>query len=255
MNKKALFGALLALALVAVPAGAVFAAPATQTDVLTGIVRGIVIQTDELGAQTGVLVTVEDSTGALQEVVITLEEAALLGLVTQDPVSLLYTVNATAVCAEGATDCVPVTFEGVEVVTHPVALALAAFFGLTANEVMAVHDEGVGFGVIAQAMWLSSNIGGDASLFDEIVQAKQDKDFSGIVLPDGTTSSATNWGQFKQELSEHGQNLGCVMSEKCTPPTTETTLTTTTTTLTTSQGQGNGRGNHGGNGKGKGHNK
>jgi hypothetical protein len=96
---------------------------------------------------------------------------------------------------------------------------------------------------------MSNQIAGDSSMFAAIVDAKQAKDFSSIVLPDGSTSSATNWGQFKQEWTEKGQNLGCVMSAKCEP------ASTTTGTTSTSSARGQGHGNKGGNGQGKGHNK
>ena len=249
----------LALTVIFAQAGAVLAAPLSQeTTPLEGTVQGIVIQTDPTtGAQTGVLVTLLDSLGVTHDVVITLEEAAALGLISQDPTTGDWMVNAAAICPVGATDCVPIQILGAAAVTHPAALALAAFFGVTAEEIMAMHEEGVGFGVIAQALWLSNQLGGGSAMFGQIVDAKQTHDYSGIVLPDGSTP--TNWGQFKKGLLEQGQNLGAVMSGHGEPPAQPTAVPTlappttlqTTTTGVTTHGH---KGGHG-NGQARGHSK
>ena len=51
---------------------------------------------------------------------------------------------------------------------HPVGNALATFFsdieGIDYDTIMAAHENGVGFGVIAQALWLTSELGGDAQV-------------------------------------------------------------------------------------------
>ncbi|NIO67671.1 MAG: hypothetical protein GTN71_01060, partial [Anaerolineae bacterium] len=99
---------------------------------------------------------------------------------------------------------------------HPVASALAEFFagtlGLDYEMVMGRHEEGFGFGVIAQACWMSYALEGDADLWGDILDAKKSHDFSSIELPDGETP--TNWGQFKKAVlgSEKHKNLGAIMS-------------------------------------------
>ena len=259
MKRKMLLALSLALALIAVPAGGALAAPSGQGTTLEGVVIGVEITTDPITfAQTGVVATVEDSLGFPYVVPLTLEEAVLMGLIVPDPLDLdptdgtTYIVNAIAVCDPlvdplSVACTTPLVFEGVEVVTHPVALALASFFGVTPTEVMTLHEDGTGFGVIAQALFLSNNLMGDPSLFDEIVAAKKSHDFSTIPLPGGGMSDATNWGQFKKEWGQAGQNLGGVMSENLDPLSTPTT--TTLTTLQTTGGGGNGHGH----GKAKGH--
>jgi hypothetical protein len=100
---------------------------------------------------------------------------------------------------------------------HPVASALAEFFndilGLEDGTIMSYHEEGMGFGVIAQACWMSYGLEGDAALLDDILAAKKSGDFSSITLPDGET--AKNWGQFKKAAlgnEKAKKNLGAIMS-------------------------------------------
>ena len=79
---------------------------------------------------------------------------------------------------------------------------------------MEFHDDGVGFGVIAQALWMTNALEGDTEIFAAILEAKQNKNFSGIELPDGSTP--TNWGQFRKAVmsdrEKAKENLGAVMS-------------------------------------------
>jgi hypothetical protein len=100
---------------------------------------------------------------------------------------------------------------------HPVASALANFFevklGLDYGTIMGYHEDGMGFGVIAQACWMSYGLEGDAELLDDILEAKKSGDFSSITLPDGET--AKNWGQFRKAAlgnEKAKKNLGAIMS-------------------------------------------
>jgi len=100
---------------------------------------------------------------------------------------------------------------------HPVASALAEFFaeklGLDYDTIMGYHEDGMGFGVIAQACWMSYALEGDAELLGDILEAKKSGDFSTITLPDGGT--AKNWGQFKKAVlgsDKAKKNLGAIMS-------------------------------------------
>jgi hypothetical protein len=102
---------------------------------------------------------------------------------------------------------------------HPVASALAKYFadtlGLDYDAVMGYHEEdGMGFGVIAQACWISFLANNDDGLLDQIIKAKKGEiEFSSITLPDGTT--AKNWGQFKKAAlgsKKAKKNLGAIMS-------------------------------------------
>jgi hypothetical protein len=143
----------------------------------------------------------------------------------------------------------------------PVADALAGFFcgstGATSSMIQDWHMEGFGFGVIAQALFMANVLGVDPH---EVLLAKQNHDFSGITLPDGSTP--TNWGQFKKDVLaaevKSVTNLGAVMSGRAVLPNPTGSATTAAPSLmdTTTHGKsgshggGNGHGHGGGNGKG-----
>lgn len=125
---------------------------------------------------------------------------------------------------------------------HPVASALAEFFadtlGLDYDTIMGYHEDGMGFGVIAKACWMSIALEGDATLLGDILAAKKSGDFSTITLPDGGT--AKNWGQFKKAVlsGEKAQkNLGAVMSGRAKGEREQEQETT----ATSNQGQGKGK--------------
>jgi hypothetical protein len=100
-----------------------------------------------------------------------------------------------------------------------VAQVLAKFFakrnlGLSYDEIMNYYESGMGFGVIANACWMSSLLGGDVTV-GEILAARKSHDFGKIKLPDGET--ANNWGQFKKAVMSSDKakkNLGAIMSKR-----------------------------------------
>jgi hypothetical protein len=102
---------------------------------------------------------------------------------------------------------------------HPVGTALAVFFseeieGLDYETIMAVYAEGTGFGVIAQALWLTMKLGGDSDDFIAMINAKNSGDYGGFFAEGENVPR--NWGQFKKALlnGEKKANLGAIMSEK-----------------------------------------
>lgn len=196
-NTRFLVIIVLVIAIVVGQVSAVFAAPA----VITGTVQRVTLETNANTAVTTVVITLLDK-GASQTVRITIEAAIALGLVMLggdgNPIineSILgqsIEINPTAVIHNGEDQ-------------HPVGSALATFFldikDLDYETIMAAHDEGTGFGVIAQALWLTKKLGGDAVLFKLIIDAKISNDFSAFALgDDGTTPK--NWGQFKKAVME-----------------------------------------------------
>ncbi len=136
---------------------------------------------------------------------------------------------------------------------QPVGEALAAFFcqslGADYATIQQWHKEGFGYGVIAQALFMAQVLGGDATLAQEILTAKQTHDFSGLTLPDGATPS--NWGQLMKDVLGAGvrsmTNLGAIMSGRATPPTPPATR------AAPANGHGHGGGHGHGNGNGNGH--
>ncbi|HEY3312517.1 MAG TPA: hypothetical protein VGK00_12830 [Anaerolineales bacterium] len=160
-----------------------------------------------------------------------------------------------------------------QVSVNPVSSLIAFFFGVDPTQVDGFHQDGSGFGEIAQACWMSYQLKGDGSECGSILAAKKSGDYSNLGLPDGVTVS--NWGQFKKAVSEKKNNLGSIVSghaDSILTSTPEATAETTgtpepslsatpgpATLLEALFGNGNGNGNaygqskQHGNGKGQGH--
>lgn len=239
---------------------------ATPAAPITGTIQTIALQTDSAGVTT-VIVTLTDGTS----VNLSLEAAFNLGLVTtNDPATTATNDSMIGQTVEIApTDVITPPAE--EEAQHPVGSALALFFGLDYQTVEGYHEDGTGFGVIAQACWLSYSLAGDASECGAIIEAKQSGDYSAFTLPDGTTAS--NWGQFKKAIEDNHdplKTLGAIMSghghnEETTPDededisgedgeddASEADASTVTDGNGNGGGNGNGHGNNGGGGNGKG---
>jgi hypothetical protein len=223
LNTKLLASLLLVLAVLFGQVGHVAAAQQVQeTTPITGTVQSITTETDASGVTT-VLVTLLDDQAATQTVRLSVEAAVTLGLVTLDPTTQEPVVEETQVGQTVEID--PTTVipeETTEESVHPIAWLLAEFFGEDAAVVDGYHEDGFGFGVIAQALWISRNltgtedVPGDASLAGDILIAKQAKDFEAFFeahpeyLIDGDIPA--NWGQFKKALSDKKNNLGVIVS-------------------------------------------
>jgi hypothetical protein len=205
---KVLASLLLVLAVLFMQVGSVAAAPQAQdTTPITGTIQSITTQTDTNGTTT-VVVTLLDSQRATQTVRVSVETAVALGLVTLDPTTQQPVVNQTKVGQTVNIDPTATLPEG----DHPIATMLGDFFHEDPAVINGYHEDGFGFGVIAQALWMSQTIGGDASLAGDILEAKRTGDFSKFTQPDG--SPITNWGQLKKALrqSKDKHNLGVVVS-------------------------------------------
>jgi len=246
MSRAKVFISILMVLILTVLSGAsVWAAP--RQDVITGIVDNIKIVT-EVDPNTGetittVLVTLVDESGETQTVRLSLETAASLGLVQVDkdgkpvldddgnPI-----VNKDWIDQPVEIDpnlVLEIIEEEGEQAVHPVASALAKFIrdklGLDDDlyeTIMGYHEEdGHGFGIIAQAWWMSVALTGegDAKLLGDILDAKKGHNGFEITLPgNGTTMTTTitakNWGQFRQavlrseKVKKNLANLGAIMS-------------------------------------------
>ena len=270
MNKiKLILTVALTFVVLFVQAGNAAAAPLAQdtTTDLTGTVTGISFETDANNVTT-VLVTLTDDQNVTQTIRISVDTAASLGLLELDengqPIIDSETGLPTPVDVTELTE--PITFpadtilpdtEPVEEPVHPISALLAGFFGVDANVIDGYHTEdGFGFGVIAQALWMSRNLtgtedtAGDASLADEILAAKEKHDYSFFAdyFEDGTVP--TNWGQFRKALLNKKENLGVVVSGQA-----DESDTSTQSQLEHGKNNGNEHGKGNDNGKGKGHNK
>lgn len=235
--------------------GVVAAAPPAQdTTPIAGEISSIVAETDTEGTTT-VVVTLVDADGVEQTVRLSVETAASLGLLELDSETGLPVVDETTglpvvddTKVGQSVEIDPTTVipdeEVEEEPVHPISALLASFFGVEGSVVDGYHEDGFGFGVIAQALWMAQNLDGDAETAGLILEAKKTGDYSAFVLPDGSTP--TNWGQFKKAVSEKKNNLGVIVSGKAENDTTDPAAI--------QQEHGNGKDNNG-NGKDKGNDK
>jgi hypothetical protein len=193
---KFLVSFVLVMVILAGQVSAVLAAP----ERIAGTVQSITLETNIDTAVTTVLITLSDN-GVSKTVRVNIDSAIALGIVILggdgNPV-----INE-AILGQLVEIDTSAVIEG-QLHQHPVGDALATFFedivDLDYETIMAVHDEGTGFGVIAQALWLTKKLDGNVEVFLAIVDAKKTKDFSAFVLEDGT--SPTNWGQFKNAVMD-----------------------------------------------------
>lgn len=242
-NTKLLASILLILAVMFVQVGNVAAAPQTQdgtTTTINGTIQEITTELDANG-ETVVVVKVLDDQGTMQTVTLSAQEAADNKLFDLTTGELLAKAEDSVELVVDPTDVVT-DEEPVAPDVHPISMLLAKFFfggeddlGLTyemASLIDSFHngdyqlgenetlDQVFGFGVIAQALWMSRNSEGNADieLAGDILQAKQDKNYDAFFeahpeyadqFGDNTPG---NWGQFKKVLREKKQNLGVIVS-------------------------------------------
>lgn len=202
----------IGIALLAAQAGPVLAAPARQEGFIAGTVTEATCETDGAGTTT-ILLTVQLADGTTQTVRVSQETAVTLGLLAPDtPCSdeALAGIVGMEVSIDPA--LVIPDEEEEEGMKHPVAYALSLFFGdiTDYDTIMSAHEDGTGFGVIAHALWMTTQMEGDSDVFLAILEAKETGDYSAFTLEDGTVPQ--NWGQFKKVLKEKKMNLGAVMS-------------------------------------------
>ncbi len=258
---KLLASTLLIAAVLFAQVGVAAAAPAQDTSFDANI-QTIVPEKDASGTIT-VVVTYTDSQGVTQTVRLTEEAATNLGLLTLDPntglpvvdtntglpvaddskIGTTVTINPTDVAPDQPT---------VEEPVNPISALLGSFFDVDGSAVDQLHQDGFGFGLIAQALWMSKSITqgetGDAELASCILDAKKNGTYNEC-FDFGDDPVPTNWGQFKKEFSEKKNNLGVIVSGKA-----EKNQTTDPAAL---QDHGNGKdknkdnGNNGNNGHGK----
>jgi hypothetical protein len=210
--------------------------------VASGTIETLAFVTDDVTKITSLTVTLTDAILGEQTVSLDLEKALALGLIATDPVKIGTPVVIDPTLILDSTTYV----KGVNTLENFFGTTL----GVSADELAAYKADGFGFGEIAQAAWMATNLGGDATLLDQILTAKQTGDFSTIVLPDGKV--VTNWGQLRKAvLTDPHQNLGQIMSGHADPLVVAPPATLPIDPLTM-QGNGHGHGNSHGNGHGNG---
>jgi hypothetical protein len=220
---KSLAAILLVTAVLFAQVGTVFAAPPAQdTTPVPVTVTGLSTTTDSTGA-TIVVVTALDSNGATQTYNISVDTAVSLGLATVEPTTnqvtlldLTQTTTPVTVTIDPAT-VLPGEEQPTERV-NPISAFIAAFFKVDAATVQGYHDDGYGFGVIAQAFWMSKGIIEDGTTDPTVVakcilDAKKNGTY-GECFSFGDDPVPTNWGQFKKALMDNKEkhNLGFIVS-------------------------------------------
>lgn len=156
--------------------GGVLAAPALQTsDPVFGMVQRIILETDSTTGVTIVIVDLVDDNQLLQSVRVSQEKAIELGFVVingdgNPGINKLALGKAIEI---DRADVLPDQEEN----QHPVGSALATFFsdiaGLDYESIMAAHKQGIGFGTIAQSLWLTKKLEGNLKVFEALLKAKQ----------------------------------------------------------------------------------
>jgi len=217
LKTKFLISLLLTITILGAQFGTVFAAPVPQESLpVTGVVQSITLETDINTGITTVLVTVSGENDLSPTVRVSQETAITLGLIAlnADGNPLINTMALGELVEVEPATVIP----DKEVDKHPIGSALATFFsgitGLTYDHIMTAHDSGTGFGVIAQALWLTARFEGDSEVFLAILHARETGDYTAFILDDGTTPK--NWGQLRKAILDSGKNgnLGVVMSNK-----------------------------------------
>jgi hypothetical protein len=221
----------LALIVLVIQVGGVFASPSRQNpNPIGGIVQSITLEANTVTGVTIVSVDVMDSNDTPQSVRVTLEVAIAQGLVVLNgdgKPDINNSVLGKSIEIDSSS-LIPTQDEN----EHPIANALATFFsdleGIDYQSIMTAHEQGVGFGVIAQTLWLTTKLEGDVEIFEALIHARQTGDFSSFILEDGTTPE--NWGQLKKAIlgKDKKNGLGVIISH--------------------SNDHGNGNGNNPGNG-------
>lgn len=199
-----------------VQVGGVFAASSIQTSTpISGTIQSITLETDATTGITIVIIDIIDNDQITQRVRISQETAIVLGIVilNSDGKPGINNVALGKPIEIASADMIPAREES----QHPVGSALATFFsdiaGIDYASIMEAHDQGMGFGTIAQTLWLTRKLEGNAEVFETLLKAKQSGDYSAFVLGDG--SIPENWGQLKKAiLANNGNNgVGVIMSD------------------------------------------
>ena len=217
MKKAKLYISLLIVSLMVLTQvlGVSAAAAHDTPNIILGSIQEITLETDLSTGVTTVLITLWDENEDELTVRISEQTGYDLGL-------LDYDVDGNPFIVEPLPETIeidPATILPDENdARHPIGSAIATFFsdvpGVEYSTIMEAYENGTGFGVIAQALWLTRKLGGDADAFMIIIEAKKTGDFSSITLSDGTTP--LNWGQFKKAVLAEDKkgNLGMVISDK-----------------------------------------
>jgi hypothetical protein len=213
--KLAIASIVITCVLLAVPSLPAFAENPIVEPV-TGTIQTITPLTDPITGDVTVRVGLRTADGVLP-IIYSPENAVSLGLVTATADIPPVVTVVEAMIGKTLTVDPSLVLETGELVTQPVAVALGDFLsgllGVDGAALIAYHEQGLGFGEIAQAGFMAMALDGNSTTFSTILAAKKSGDYSAVVLPDGSTPS--NWGQLRKAVfsnEKNLKNLGAVMS-------------------------------------------
>lgn len=214
---KFLISLILAVSILIIQTGGVFAASALQTSpVLQGTIQSITLETYSTTGITVVIVTLMESDQIFQTIRVDEKSAKDLGLVVFDGDGKLI-INESAL-GQSVEIKPEMILPDHEEDRHPVGNALATYFsniaGLDYDTIMLAHNDGNGFGVITQALWLTTKLDGNVEVFQALLLAKENGDYKDFIFEDGTVPQ--NWAELRKGLFDGKklENLGNVMSNK-----------------------------------------
>lgn len=227
MTKRFFFISLfLAISVLIVQVGGVLAAADSQTVTpIKGILEKITLQTDPSTGVATVILEIRKA-NEVKSVRLSQEIALQLGFVGLDGDGKTV-INEKILGKHVEIDLADI-LPAEEERRHPVADALSQFFSsnlYTENDqlysaILEAHEQGIGFGVIAQVLWLTQEIpgGGDLEDFRTLLAAKKSGVYQDLPFVDenGATIIPKNWGELKNAIlsGKPVVNLGSIMSNK-----------------------------------------
>jgi hypothetical protein len=162
-------------------------------------------------AEGGYVITIQDEGGGSSDVFVPEDITVVVEGETLTPADLEvgWTVAVTVTQQDGTLYATGVTVGGeddeddeeCEDCQHPVATQLAEYLGVPYEELMAYHDAGVGFGLLARAYFLADTLADEGFTVDDVLAMKE---------------SGEGFGYFLHEYGIHpgSYSLGAIMSGK-----------------------------------------
>ena len=217
---KTILGCMLVLMMVVTPVMSVGAAAPAQTVTIDGTVQSCDTATDNFTGDIIVVCEINLTGGGTQTVRMSVDDAVTNGLAVVEvdgTVTIIATEGQAFSIDESMLLADPCAMP--EDASQPISKILAGYFcgdlGTSYKDIQTLHEDGFGFGEIAQACFMALKLDGTGKLCADILAAKKSGDYSKLTLPDDVTVS--NWGQLRKAVLGHGNkdssNLGSVVSE------------------------------------------
>ena len=221
IKAKTILGCMLVLMMVVVPVMSVGAAAPAQTTTIDGTVKSCDTAIDSSTGNTIVVCEINLNGGGTQTVRLSVEDAVAKGLVSVegDVVTIIATDGQEVSIDEDMLLEDPCVMP--EDASQPISKIVASYFckdlGTSYEDIQSLHEDGFGFGEIAQACFMALKLDAvdyEGDLCADILLAKQNHDYSKLPLPDGVDVS--NWGQLRKAILSHDKgssSLGSVVSD------------------------------------------